>query len=133
AGPAAVTGVVHSRRARCGRELGGRNDVSALFLTTMNRLYRFMSTAGICAVSGTIAGAIVGGLFGLLEFVAQNQPMPRPLLLGFAIGLSLFAWVIVLTIVGVFGNYGAIAIAKQSLVTSAITGILTVFFVNLTR
>jgi hypothetical protein len=99
----------------------------------MSRLYQFISTAGICAVSGTIAGAFVGGLFGLVQFVAANPPMPPSVLIGIAIGLSLVAWIVVLVIVGVFGNYGAIAIARQSFVTSSITGILTVFFVHATR
>jgi len=99
----------------------------------MSTLYKFMSKAGVCAVSGTIAGAFAGGLFGLVEFVAQNQPMPSLVLIGFAIGLSVLAWLVVLTIVGVFGNYGVIAIARQSLVTSGITGLLTVFLVYATR
>ena len=99
----------------------------------MNTLSQFISKAGVCAVSGTIAGAFAGGLFGLFEFVAQNQAMPRPVLIGFAIGLSVLAWIVVLTIVGVFGNYGVIAIARQTLVTSGITGLLTVFLVYATR
>src|SRR6267378_4451438 len=95
----------------------------------MNRLYGLVSKAGICAASGAIAGAFVGGLFGLFEVVSGNPPLTPSLLLGIAIGLALVSWVVVLVIVGVFGNYGAIAIAGQSLVTCGITGILTVLFV----
>lgn len=95
----------------------------------MSNLYRFISTSGICAVSGAIAGAFVGGVFGLIEFVAANPTMPRPLLIDIAIGLSLVAWLIVLAVVGVFGNYGAVAIAGQSLVTTVITGFFTVFLI----
>ena len=99
----------------------------------MSRLYRFISTAGICAVSGAIAGAFVGGLFGLVAFMAANPPIPRTVLIEIAIGLSLVAWVVVLVVVGVFGNYGALTIAGQSFVTSVITGIITVLLVYATR
>ena len=99
----------------------------------MTSLYRLISTAGVCAVTGAIAGAFVGGLFGLVEFVAANPPMPRPALIAIAIGLSLVAWLVVLVIVGVFGNYGVFAIAGQSLVTCGLTGILTVLLVHATR
>lgn len=99
----------------------------------MNRLYSLVSTAGICAASGAIAGAFVGGLFGLFEVMSGNPPLPHSLLLGIAIGLSFVSWVIVLVIVGVFGNYGAIAIAGQSLVTCGITGVLTVLLVYATH
>jgi len=96
----------------------------------MSRLYRLISTAGICAVSGAIAGAFVGGVFGLVEFVTANPPLPRLVLLGVAVGLSLLAWLVVLAIVGVFGNYGVRAIANQALVTTVITGILTVLLTH---
>jgi hypothetical protein len=96
----------------------------------MSTLYRFISTAGICAASGAIAGAFVGGVFGLVEFATANPPLPRLVLLGVAVGLSLFAWLVVLAIVGVFGNYGVRAIASQALVTTGITGILTVFLTH---
>ena len=99
----------------------------------MSRLYQFLSRAGICAVSGAIAGAVVGGLFGLVEFAGAHPSLPRLALIGVAIGLSLFAWLVVLSIVGVFGNYGALTIAGQSLVTSLIVGILTVFLVYAIR
>lgn len=99
----------------------------------MNSLYRLMSTAGICAVSGAISGAFVGGLFGLFEVVSGNPTLTPSLLLGIAIGLALVSWAVVLVIVGVFGNYGAIAIAGQSLITCGITGILTVLLVYATR
>lgn len=92
-------------------------------------LYQFLSRVGVCAVSGAIAGAVVGGLFGLVEFVGAHPTMPRLVLIGVAIGLSLFAWLVVLLIVGVFGNYGALTIAGRSLVTSLIVGILTVLLV----
>ena len=99
----------------------------------MSGLYRFVATAGICAVSGAIAGAFAGGVFGLVEFVTANPPLPRLVLLGVAVGLSLIAWLVVLTIVGVFGNYGVLAIASRSLVTTGITGILTVLLVHATH
>lgn len=99
----------------------------------MSRLYGFIATAGICAVSGAIAGAFAGGLFGLVEFVTPNPAFPRPVLLAIAVGLSLIAWLGVLVIVGMFGNYGVLAIASRSLVTCVATGILTVLLVHATN
>src|SRR5688572_29153484 len=99
----------------------------------MSGLYRFIATAGICAVTGTIGGAFVGGVFGLVEFVTTNPALPRLVLLGVAVGLSLIAWLVVLTIVGVFGNYGVLAIASRSFVSTGITGILTVLLVHATH
>lgn len=99
----------------------------------MSKLYRFIATAGICAVSGAIAGAFVGGVFGLVEFVTAHPHLPSVVLLGVAVGLSLIAWLVVLTIVGVFGNYGVLAIASPSLVTTGITGVLTVLLVHATN
>ena len=98
----------------------------------MSRLYRFVAASGICAVSGAIAGAFAGGLFGLVEFVTPNPAFPPALLLAVAFGLSLIAWLGILVIVGVLGNYGVMAIARQSLVTTGITGILTVLLVHAT-
>ena len=95
----------------------------------MGGLYRYISGAGICAVSGAIAGAFVGGVFGLVEFVTANPPLPGAVLLGVAIGLSLLGWLLVLLIVGGFGNYGVLAIANQSLVTTGLTGIITVLLI----
>lgn len=99
----------------------------------MSKLYRFIATAGICAVSGAIAGAFVGGLFGLVEFVTPNPAFPGAVLPAVAVGLSLIAWLGILVIVGVFGNYGVRAIASQSLVTTGITGILTVLLIHATH
>ena|SRR5512140_3674070 len=99
----------------------------------MSSLYRFIATAGICAVAGAIAGAFVGGVFGLVEYAAPGVVFPGTVLLAVAVGLSLLAWFGILVIVGVFGNYGALAIARQSLVTAVITGILTVLLVHATH
>jgi len=99
----------------------------------MTRLYQFISTAGICAVSGAIAGAFVGGLFGSVAFMAANPTIPASLLIKIAIALSLVAWIFVLVIVGVFGNYGVLTIAGQSFVTSVITGIVTVLLAYATH
>ena len=96
----------------------------------MSKLYRFIATSGICAVSGAIAGAFVGGVLGLVEFVTANPQLPGPVVLGVAVGLSVIAWLVVLTLVGVFGNYGVLMIARKSLVTTGITGILTVLLVH---
>jgi hypothetical protein len=99
-------------------------------MATTSTLYRFIASAGICAVSGAIAGAFVGGVFGLVRFVSPHVPIPLAVLLGVAFALSLLAWLVVLTIVGVFGNYGVRAIAGRALVTTGITGILTVMLAN---
>jgi hypothetical protein len=99
----------------------------------MNQLYGFISRSGICAVSGAIAGAIVGGLFGLIQLATSYPTLPRAVFLGAVLGLVLFAWLIVLLVVGVFGNYGVGAIARQSLVTSSVTGIITVIVIQTTR
>jgi hypothetical protein len=96
----------------------------------MSKLMQFISTAGICAVTGSIAGAIVGGLYGLVDFASGNAPMPPAVLFELAIGLSLAAWVAVLFIVGVLGNYGAIVIAGQALVTCLLTGLVTVYLIH---
>lgn len=100
----------------------------------MNRISAALSRAGICAVTGAIAGAIVGGLFGMAHALAGSPPPPAPLLLWqIAIGLSIVAWLLVLLIVGVFGNYGVVTIAARALVTSLVTGILTVWLIALLR
>lgn len=95
----------------------------------MGGIFRYMTTQGICAVSGAIAGAFVGGVFGLVEFVTANFPLSHLTLLIVAVGLSLIAWLVVLIIVGVFGNYGVRAIASRSFVTTGVTGFLTVLLV----
>jgi hypothetical protein len=99
-------------------------------MATTSTLYRFIASAGICAVSGAIAGAFVGGVFGLVRFVSPQVQIPLAVLLVVAITLSLLAWLVVLTIVGVFGNYGVRAIAGRALVTTGISGILTVLLAN---
>lgn len=43
------------------------------------------------------------------------------------------AWVAVLFIVAVFGNYGAMAIAAQALVTSLLSGLVTVLVIHATH
>lgn len=96
----------------------------------MNALLGFVSSSGICAVSGSIAGAFVGGVFGLLQVATGYPTLPRAGLLLVAIALVLVAWVFVLVIVGVFGNYGVLANAGQSLVTSGLTGIITVLLIQ---
>jgi hypothetical protein len=96
----------------------------------MKKLIQLISTAGICAVTGSIAGAIVGGLFGLVEFVSENAPMTLATILVMAMILSLAAWVAVLFIVGVFGHYGAVAIAGQALFTCLFTGLATVLLIH---
>ena len=102
-------------------------------MVTRSGLYGLIATAGICAVSGAIAGSFVGGVFGLAEYVTASLSLPSVVLLGIALGLSLIAWLVVLTIVGVFGNYGVRAIASRAFVTTCITGILTVFLVYATH
>jgi hypothetical protein len=96
----------------------------------MSKLIQLISAAGICAVTGSIAGALVGGVYGLIDFVSGNPPTPSAALIELAIGLSLAAWVAVLFIVGVLGNYGAIAIAGQALVTCLLTGLITVYLIH---
>jgi hypothetical protein len=92
----------------------------------MNRFYNFVANSGVCAVSGAIAGAIVGSLFGLVFVLAKSPAIPATVLFGIALGLSLFAWLVVLLIVGVFGNYGVVTIAARALVTCLLAGIITV-------
>ncbi len=91
----------------------------------MRPLYNAISRSGVCAVSGAIAGAIVGGLFGLIDAFVGTPVFSVRLIVEMAIGLSLFAWLVVLVLVGVFGNYGAIAIAGRALFTCLATGVVT--------
>jgi hypothetical protein len=96
----------------------------------VKRLIQLISTAGVCAVTGSIAGALVGGLYGLFAFVSGNMPLTASSIIETAIGLSLLAWVAVLLIVGVLGDYGAVAIAGQALVTCVLTGVATVELIH---
>jgi len=96
----------------------------------MSTLYRLIATSGVCAVSGAIAGAVVGGLFGLIQIATGYPTVPRAVFVGAVLGLILFAWLLVLLVTGVFGNYGVGAIAGQSLVTSSFTGTITVLAIQ---
>jgi hypothetical protein len=80
-------------------------------------------------VSGAIAGAIVGGIFGLLYLLARSPRLPTSVVWGMAFGLSLFAWLAVLIIVGVFGNYGIVNVAPRALVTCILAGVITVWVI----
>ncbi len=98
----------------------------------MNHLSAAIAGSGVCAVTGAIAGSIVGGLFGLAHGLAGSPPAPAASQLWqIAIGLSLVAWALVLLIVGVFGNYGVLAIAARALVTTLVTGIISVWLIAL--
>ena len=97
----------------------------------MGSIYNFVAKSGVCAASGAIAGAIVGGLFGLVYVLAASPMIPPTLLFEISAGLSLAAWVAVLLIVGVFGNYGVVTIAARALVTCLLTGIITVWVIYL--
>jgi hypothetical protein len=94
----------------------------------MNWLSNTIARSGICAVSGAIAGAIVGYFFGLPYALAGSPHVPAVSWLWWvALGLSVFAWLVLLVIVGIFGNYGVVRIAVWALGTSLVTGILTVW------
>jgi len=96
----------------------------------MTQIFNTIARSGVCAVSGAIAGAIVGGLFGLVYGLAGSPAAPTLSLVWWvALGLSIFAWLIVLVIVGIFGNYGVLKIAIQALGTSLVTGIITVWVI----
>lgn len=83
----------------------------------------------LCAASGAIAGGIVGLLVGLFQ-AAMPGVIPLPDVVRAALILGLFAWLVILLIVGVWLHYGAGAIALSSLVTTLLTSLLTVYLAN---
>ena len=83
----------------------------------------------LCAASGAIAGGIVGLLVGLFQ-VAMPGVIPLADVVRAALILGLFAWLVILLIVGVWLHYGVGAIALSSLVTTFLTSLLTVFLAN---
>jgi hypothetical protein len=96
----------------------------------MTWLYNAIARSGVCSVSGAIAGAFVGGVFGLVYSLTGSPPVPGfSLLWEIAVGLSVVAWLIVLVVVGILGNYGVLRIAVQAFVTSMVTGVLTVWLI----
>jgi hypothetical protein len=99
----------------------------------MSTLRGLISNSGICAVSGSIAGAFVGGVFGLLQVATGYPTLTRAGFLLVAIALVLVAWLLVLVIVGVFGNYGVLTNAGQSLVTTGFTGTITALLIQATH
>jgi hypothetical protein len=98
----------------------------------MPQIYNTIARSGVCAVSGAIAGSIVGGIFGLVYALAMSPRAPNlSVLWEIAFGLSVFAWLIVVVIVGVFGNYGVLNTALKALVPSLLTGVVTVWLIYL--
>jgi hypothetical protein len=83
----------------------------------------------LCAVSGAIAGGIVGLLVGLFQ-AAMPGVIPLADVIRAALILGLFAWLVILLIVGVWLHYGVGAIALSSLVTTFLTSLLTVYLAN---
>lgn len=64
----------------------------------------------------------------MVHFLVGSPPAPSPTFIWqIALALSLVAWLIVLVVVGLFGNYGVLRIAAQALVTAILTGTLTVW------
>jgi hypothetical protein len=98
----------------------------------MPQIYDTIARSGVCAVSGAIAGSIVGGIFGSVYALAGSPHAPNvPVLWKIALGLSVFAWLIVVVMVGIFGNYGVLNAAVKALVTSLVTGVVTVWLIYL--
>lgn len=98
----------------------------------MPQIYNTIARSGVCAVSGAIAGSIVGGIFGTVYALAGSPHAPNvSVVWEISLGLSVFAWLIVTVIVGVFGNYGVLNSAVKALVTSLVTGVVTVWLIYL--
>ena len=83
----------------------------------------------LCAVTGAIAGGLVGLIVGLFQST-MPAVLTMPEILRVTLILGLFAWLAILLIVGVWVRYGAIAIALPSLITTFITAFLTVYLAN---
>lgn len=83
----------------------------------------------LCAASGAIAGGLVGLLVGLFQLQPPGV-IPSADVVRVALILGIFAWLVVLLIVGLWLHYGVGPIALQSLVTTLLTSLLTVYLAN---
>jgi MFS family permease len=89
-----------------------------------------LSRSGICAATGSIAGSVVGLLFGLslLPVPAHTIAFRHAVVIGAVLGI--IAWAVVLFLLLAFEKYSPHSILLPSFVTSFLTGILTVFVIN---
>ena len=80
----------------------------------------------LCALGGGIAGAVSGGLFGIVleGYPAHTLPLLSQLQAGLLLGVV--AWIVLLIVIGVWLHYGLGQIAAQAFVNAMITSVLTV-------
>jgi hypothetical protein len=80
----------------------------------------------LCALAGGIAGAVSGGMFGIVleGYPAHTLPLLSQLQAGLILGAV--AWIVLLIVIGVWLHYGLGQIAAQAFVNAIITSVLTV-------
>ena len=87
----------------------------------------------LCAVSGAIAGVIVGFIFGLFQIQTPVPALALPDVVRVSLMLGIAAWIATLVIVGIWARYGIAAIFLPSLVNALVTSLLTVYIANSVR
>jgi len=80
----------------------------------------------LCAVTGAIAGAFVGTVFGLLLVGAATPTLTQAELLQIALILAVVAWLCLLVLLASWLHYQLSVIWLPALVNAVITAILTV-------
>jgi xanthosine utilization system XapX-like protein len=95
----------------------------------MSGLSRWLTAQGKCALAGVVAGIVVGFLFEMLQF-AQPARFAIADLLRIGLLLGLVGWITVLLFLGLIAGQGDWAMVLPSLLTSVVTGLLTVAIDN---
>ena len=98
-----------------------------------SKLSRMLGSAGICAITGTIAGSIVGMIFGLSLLAAPGHHVSLKDAAEVGLILGLLAWVVVLFILIAFGRYAPRAVLLPTIPTCFVTAILTTCLTDLLR
>jgi uncharacterized membrane protein len=92
----------------------------------ISALPRFLARLGVCPVVGGAAGAIAGGLTGLVQVEHAGDFSTRDILvLGLLAGA--FVWLLALLVIGLWHRYGVRAIFLPALVTSLLSALLAVW------
>jgi len=91
----------------------------------------WLSRAGICAITGALAGSFTGTVFGLALAVAPGHHVVAWQALAVGAALGLIAWVGVLCLLLAMGHYLLSSVLKPSLVTCLVVSVVTAWLVNL--
>lgn len=97
----------------------------------LSGLAKWLSGAGICAITGALAGSFTGTVFGLSLIVAPGYRVSAGQASWVGAALGLIAWIVILWLLLVMGHYLLNSVLVPSLVTCLVVSVVTTWVVNL--